>query len=446
MDLSAVQELMKDSSAGVSELGMRDIDNFMKQGGRRLKRDGVVPGTIGKRIYALAIRFPFNPMDTSDSRFNRNAKWESPLSPETTVLALKAEMRKNEELHKFYAEKGGMTVEEYDVSGETLTEQDWKVFGSYRGLLHYSMRIVKSSLTGHGKYGRKFLSKCKYDEDGNMVEKDDAQLIHELEVAIANQRVNEIKEEYKTGSKAGKPEKDMQEEIKMVWKGTKMSQPYFAGTVRTLVIELNEDFEIEKPGDILKEGIHSYEHYAGGSKQMIEKIGSVIGRKFDKNFNYIEVDIQYPKCPDVDKDQEARESYQKKQENSTNPTMRISEAIEGFDEAYRDFRDNQDIFCEKIMLDSVFEYHAIDSSSLLEYYKTDLSDKKEYISEQALQTYKDLIGRVDESLNEELLNKLLDEELPEQDIKSLEDLAQGSEEMPGYGIEVTNEDEAVVLD
>ena len=82
MDLSAVQELMKDSSAGVSELGMRDIDNFMKQGGRRLKRDGVVPGTIGKRIYALAIRFPFNPMDPSDSRFNRNAKWESPLSPD----------------------------------------------------------------------------------------------------------------------------------------------------------------------------------------------------------------------------------------------------------------------------------------------------------------------------------------------------------------------------
>ena len=185
MELSAIQELMKEASAGVSDLGLRNIDGFLKQGGKKLKKDGLVPGSTGKRLYILSVRFPFNPFNPSDPTFNRNAKWESPVSPESTVLALKAEMRDNDELHRFYAEKGGMTAEEYDISKDEITEQDWQVFGSYRTLLHYSMRIVKSTLTGHGKFGRKFLSKCKFDEDGTMTEKDDAQLIHELEVSTA---------------------------------------------------------------------------------------------------------------------------------------------------------------------------------------------------------------------------------------------------------------------
>ena len=122
MDLKAIQELMNDSSAGVSELGLRDIDGFMAQGGKRLKKDGVKPGTAGKRLYALAMRFPFNPMNPADARFNSKKKWESPVSPESTVLALKAEMRKNKELHAFYADKGGMTAEEYDISKDEITE------------------------------------------------------------------------------------------------------------------------------------------------------------------------------------------------------------------------------------------------------------------------------------------------------------------------------------
>lgn len=444
MDLSAIQDLMKEASSGVSELGMRDIDGFLKQGGKRLKKDSLVPGTTGKRLYALAIRFPFNPLNPTDEKFNRNMKWESPVSPESTVLALKAEMRKNDAIHAFYADKGGMTKDEYDVSGDEITQQDWKVFGSYRTLLHYSMRIVKSTMSGHGKMGRKFLSKCKFDDDGLMVEKDDAQLIHELEVAIANQRISEIKEEYKTGSKVGKPEKDMAEEIKLVWKGTKMTAPYFAGTIRCLVIPLDDEFSIEKPEEVLKNGLSQIEFYSGGSKQAVEKLTGYLGKKSDYNFNYLEVDISYPKCPNVDKDQEALESYQKRTENAINPLNRVSTTIAGFDAAYREFRDNTDIFCEKIMLDSVFEYHAIDSNTLFELYKADLNDKKEYIDERAAKTYKELIAKVDESINDEILSKLLDDELKKAPA-SIEELAAPSEDESGYGIEVIPDDDAAVV-
>lgn len=449
MNLEEVKELMSDAAAGISETGMRDIDAFMRQGGKRLKKDGVVPGTIGKRIYALEMIFPFDPRDPKNPAFNRAHKFHAPLSPETTVIYLKGLMRKNEELHAFYAEKGGFeNPADYDVSEDKLTEQDWKVFGSYRTLLHYSELVCKSRMSGHGKYGRVFLSKCKFDEKGNPIEVDDAYQIAKLEVAIANQRIKEIKEEYKSGSKAGKPEKDMNEEIKVVWKGVKMTAPYLAGTIRVLVIPLNEDSEIEKPDEIEKNGLASFEFYSGGAKQSIEKIMQVFGRKKDRNFNYIECDINYPSCPDVEKDREPLESYQKKTENFDNPVERISDKIPKFDELYREFRDNQDIFCEEMMLNSVFNYRAIDSSVLLEMYKADLADRKEYIDDAAAKTYKDLIAKVDEALSDELMDKLIDSELPKAP-QSLEDLAAPSEDDDNfeaeYGVSVLPEQEKEVV-
>lgn len=445
MDLKAVKDLMKDATSGVSELGLRQIDNFLQQGGKRLKKDGLIPGSTGKRLYALAMRFPFNPMNPEDQRFNVKNKYESPVSPTTTVLTIKEEMRANKELHKFYAEKGGMKVEDYNISTNEITEQDWTVFGSYRTLLHYSMRIVKSTMSGHGKYGRKFLSKCRYDADGVMVEKDDAQLIHELEVAIANQKIKEIKDEYQHGSKVGKPEKDMQDEVKAVWKKVKMSAPYYAGTIRVIVIPLSDDYEIEKPGEVLKDGIEQYEFYSGGSKQAVEKLTGLIGKKADKNFNYLEVDINYPKCPNVEKEQEPLESYQKRTENSINPVNPIAKTVAGFDEAYIEYRDNQDKFNEKVMLDSVFEYKAIDSATLLELYKSDIEDKKEYIDEAAAKNYKDLISRIDSSISEELMDKMLNDELPHV-MDSLESLAAPSEDEAGFGISIMPEEDSVVLE
>lgn len=443
MELKVIQELMKDAGAGVSDLGLRDIDNFLRQGGKRLKKDGLVPGSTGKRLYALAMRFPFNPLNVEDKSFNSKRKWESPVSPTSTVRAIKAEMRKDENLHAFYADKGGMKPEEYDISSDAVTEQDWRVFGSYRTLLHYSMRIVKSTMSGHGKFGRKFLSKCRYDADGTMTEKDDAQLIHELEVAIANQRIKEIKEEYTSGSKAGKPDKDMQDDIKAVWKRVKMTAPYFAGTIRVIVIPLNDDYEIEKPENVLKDGLSALEFYSGGSKQSIEKLLGYIGKKADKNFDYLEVDINYPKCPNVDKDEEPLESYQKRTENAINPVNPVASTIPGFNDAYIEYRDNQDIFNEQVMLDSVFEYKAIDSATLLELYKSDLEDKKEYIDEAAARNYKGLIERVSETINAELMDKLLEDEL-KQPLASLEDMATPSEETPGFGINIMPEDEVVI--
>lgn len=447
MDLTAIQELMKDETTGVSELGLRQIDSFMAQGGKRLKKDGLVPGSTGKRLYALAMRFPFNPMNPTDPRFNVKNRWESPVSPSSTVLALKAEMRKNAELHKFFAEKGGMTVDTYDITKDEITEQDWAVFGSYRTLLHYSMRIVKSTMSGHGKFGRKFLSRCRYDAEGVMTEKDDAQLIHELEVSIANQRIKEIKEEYTNGAKKNKPDKDMKDEIKAVWSKVKMTAPYFAGTIRVIVIPLTDDYEIEKPNDVLKEGISNYEFYSGGSKQAVEKLTGLIGKKADKNFNYLEVDINYPKCPNVEKDQEPLESYQKRTENAINPVNPVASTIPNFDEEYVKYRDNTSVFSEQVMLDSVFEYKAIDSNTLLELYKADLEDKKEYIDEAAAKTYKGLIEKVSSTISEELLDKMMDNalktEIPEVD---LETLAAPSEEDAGMGVSVLPDEESVVIE
>lgn len=444
MDLTKVKELMADSSTGVSELGMRQIDNFLKQGGKRLKKDGLVPGSTGKRLYVLSMRFPFNPLNPSDERFNAKNKYESPVSPQTTVIALKDAMRKDASLHEFYANKGGMSVAEYDISTDEITEQDWTVFGSYRTLLHYSMRIAKSTMSGHGKFGRKFLSKCRYDGEGTMIEKDDAQLIHELEVSIANQRIKEIKDEYQSGAKMGKPEKDMQDEIKAVWKKVKMTAPYFAGTIRVIVIPLNDDYEIEKPNEVLKDGIAQYEYYSGGSKQAVEKLIGLLGKKSDRNFNYLEVDINYPKCPNVEKEQEPLESYQKRTENAINPVNPISATVPGFDAAFVEYRDNQDVYNEQVMLDSVFEYKAIDSATLLELYKADLEDKKEYIDEAAAKTYKDLIARVDSSISEEIMDRMLNDELP-QVTASLEDLAAPSEEDPGMGITIMPDEAEVTL-
>ena len=446
MDLSKLREYMEGKNAGKSELGMRNVNAFMKVDFTRLKKDKVVPGEASKKIYALQLSIPFDPLTGNTEVFNLDHPFNFPTSPTTAVIYLKQQMRENEGLKEMYAKLGGMTAEEYDVTEDKITEQDEKVFKKYRTVLHYNLPVQKFNMSGFGKYGRKGLSQTKFDKYGRPVEKDLGYQLYELEQALAFEEMAQIKKEYEPGgSKFGKPEKQKKDDFKAVFNRMLVSNPYRAGTVRLLTFELDANDDIKDKDAVkssTKDNLGQYEKYGSGSKNELSILTELLNTSVDKEFDYLEADVSYPNVTDVPEAERVLTAYQRKA-FSKNPVNRIADIDEDFREKYREWRDNQDVFNEEVMMKSVWEYTPIDDNVLLEQYKSDLADKKDLITGAIASNFKGILAEIDEALSDELLDKMLDGEMIEgtsiegkiEEYSKEIKVPEASEEKPGYGIE-----------
>ena len=242
MELTRLDDYMKSKSAGVSSLGLRQKERFLNQGGMSIPKDKLEFGEAGKRLYHLELALPFHPLTLEEDNFNLNNKFRGPGAPSNMVIYLKSKMREDAALHKHYADMGGMTPEQYDISTNEITEQDWDVFGRFRELLHYSELVQNAPKWG--MYGTKFLSRAVMGEDKEYIEKDLGAELEELLRDLTIAKVVKINQEYEEGAKKNKPDEDRKKEIKAEWDNKALTKPYYAGVIRCLVFPLDADGEI----------------------------------------------------------------------------------------------------------------------------------------------------------------------------------------------------------
>lgn len=392
---SKLDAFLSNAKAGRSELSARRIDEFKNGSKKGLQKDKVELGTTAKRVYALELALPFDPRDVTNEEFNSDNKFIMEGSPTTAALLLKALAVSNEGLKARLASYIGKDADEWDVSDLTkLSDDDKAIFGKFRRYVHYALPVHMVRMSGVGEFGKKILSTAVRDSMGRVTKPDAAHNLYQLEQVIAQDALAELDKRFKNPADPlyNAPEKTQKEERKRVFDKMLVSNSYLLGTMRVLVLPLDEDGELKENVEDLIGNLGKYERYTSGNSKDLTRLETYIGSKHDTAFDYIDVEITYPHA-EGDTDAIKKFNSYGARDVSNKPDVKLS-TVPGFDEAYRKFRDNEKIFSEKYMVESVWDYQAMDADTLFEHYRAHLSDRLGLLSADAKKKHAALIGQL----------------------------------------------------
>lgn len=124
------------------------------------------PNTWFNFVIPKQLQLPFNPVDVTDDFFNAENPYIVKGLVDETVIELKKAMRTDPELHKLYATLGGLTVEEYDISKDEYTKQDFNIFNEHCYPYQPSLPTIKFTTKSAGQFGTTRLSPLEFNSDG----------------------------------------------------------------------------------------------------------------------------------------------------------------------------------------------------------------------------------------------------------------------------------------
>lgn len=174
MKMTMSEMMQKMSEAGMnggSKLHLRSEELQKKKTIPRIPR---LKNALKKKCLILLeseLAFPFNPeTGEPDDVYNLSNKYRPPFSATTVALAMKDAANGNEALKNTLMKKAGLT--EWDTSDiKTFTEQDWEVFVHYRVPRIFSISAIHIDVPamGTGKYGRDYAITVQRDEELNVI-------------------------------------------------------------------------------------------------------------------------------------------------------------------------------------------------------------------------------------------------------------------------------------
>lgn len=440
MDLSKMDEHQKylemEKLMGENELtvsGMRRQDEFMTVKPGKLKKDTMKVGQITKKIFPKELVFDFNPADPDDNQFSSKRKFHMPWSVTTDIIFLKKKMSQNTALHALYSKYGDMTPEEYKLEPLTeVTDLDRKVFRQFVRIYFQTVPIYKYKFSAWKPYGRKGACLAKFDELDRCEVADASYELMQLELALISAEVKEINDSYKVGgANYGKPDDNRKKEVSAKWKEMRISNPYDTSATRRIVFPLTEEKTIDvKAEDLKKFKMQSYEKYGSADQDLIQKLNNVINKfpKYDLFDDFLEVDVTYPDLP-CNEDEKLVKAWTGK-EIDYKVEHRVTEYVPDFVESYRAYRDNTDIWNDKNIKKSVWEFNELKDDVIFAAYAKDLSTRKNLLTKEIVEIHGDLIARINEQLSEELMASVMLGSLPSKELEvyDMEQIAGGAHE------------------
>lgn len=296
--------LQKMTEAGVGKSALHMRSESIQQR-NQVKRIPGLKKKLKKKSKLLIIAdlaLPFNPeTGAEDDTFNVDNKFRPTFSATTTALMLKASADENETLKKALMKRARVT--EWDTSGNTLTEEDKKVFAQYRVPRIFTVPVVHVDIpvmTGND-FGKDYAISVQYDhETGEIV----GEVPGVLKVSkLFNDRNYEEIADHTAKIQSGEiheTEKQQQEFRTSVYQKTPVSDVHPSNWVTAIELPLTNNYKLTADIDYAEidtKGIRQQliaTRLSSKMKQALDNYHTGAWEKFDECFDFYAVDMACP--------------------------------------------------------------------------------------------------------------------------------------------------------
>lgn len=304
MNREEMLEKMSDvSSAGRSQLHMRSEKIQQRN---QVKRIPMLKKALRKKSKLLIITdlaLPFNPeTGVEDEVFNTDNKFRPPYSATTVALMLKLKADTNESLKNALMRRAG--VKEWDTSdAEKFTKEDWTIFTKYRVPRIFTVPVVHVNIPvmTNNEFGRDYAISVEYDEaTGDIV----GDIPGVLKVnKLFRDKIYEELQEYQKGIDAGEihdTEKQQKQFRRDVYGKNPVSDVQPSNWITAIELPLLNNYTLS--GDL---DFASFTADTAKSALIISRLSKSISdalgkyrdgswERYDKNFDYFEIDMCCP--------------------------------------------------------------------------------------------------------------------------------------------------------
>ena len=362
MKTSELMALMeKAGQKGGSELNMRSEDLQKKKRAPRIKMLMKELKKKAKELIILELALPFNPATgEEDDDFNPSHKFRPPVSATSAALIIKKYANESAATKERLMKRAGIT--EWDTSDpDTFTEQDAEVLKKYRVPRLFTINVVSVKIPAITKdRSRDYAIKVNRDPNtGDIVgEWPVALKVNKLFRDTEYEEVAEYQDQVEKGV-INHTEDQRKKYISAIYQKNPVSDDHPANWVELIEIPLNNQFSVSADfplAGVSAEDVKEHRLVSRYSKGIREKVDSFMNGdlvKFDKYFDYIEVDMSCPNDGDPTTTQGKMDIG--KDTTFEKPTDRLCE-VEGYDAFAVTAREmlDQDIDIEKSVLRSVY--------------------------------------------------------------------------------------------
>ena len=408
-----LSEMEEQGLDGTSRYQLRNesIQNKQRSGINRLKRE---KKKKSKLLVTLELAIPFNPMTgVPDETYNADHKFRPTKSATTVALMLKKHVDAHENIKEIFAKRAGVEVEDWDTSDTTtLTKTDEMVFGKYRVPRVFTFPVVHVDIpVMTGAYGRDYM----IDVDRDPLS---GEIVGTEPMAITANRFfkamcSEELEEYNNKLDSGEidhTEKQQKEERSKIFSKNPVSDDHPVNWILAVELPLDNTYELASDCKLSSISADNFKDYLviarrnKSIKEALEKYNNGSWIKFDKYFDFWEIDMACPTEGETPAEIGQGTSYEKTTE-SLNDVVGYDKFFEGYVE-YTDGTED----LEKTIIASVriSTYDERVEKQLVCALPSVIDVKSPYLTQKVINRYKDFLTLV---LGEEGDELLLDVEM-----------------------------------
>lgn len=410
---------------GTSKLHMRSESIQEKS---RISRIPTLKKELKKKSKLLVITdlaIPFNPeTGAEDDTYNVDNKYRPPFSATTVALYLKGLADKNAATKEAFMRRAGVT--EWDTSDlETFTQQDRTIFVKYRVPRIFTVPVVTvniPAITGND-YGRDYSIDIQRDpETGEIVGETPAILkINKLFRDKIYEEIQEYNAKILDGT-LQKTDKQQSDDKREIYSKNPVSDDHPSNWITAIELPVTNQYKLSGGIDYSNIDVKTIKEHlvlSRYSKKIKIAITSYMNgdlEKFDKHFDYFEVDMA---CPTEGDDQTKKGKMDIGMDTTfEKPTYLIEENFDGtnldsgllakFNDAVTEYLDSCENIEEEVRRSTYISVYSEDLESQL--YAAlptvlDLENDK-YLTQNVLKANKEVISIAFAGLGDEMLDAI----------------------------------------
>lgn len=336
----------------------------------------------------------------------------------------------------------GDDYDKLNMTNVDVTDTEYEVFKRFRHQLIYAATVMSvKSADSKLAFGRPYrVPALGLNPETDMYEVIPGQAtpriytLHRFETAAIAVLAKQLREENEALGDGKRPETEIADAIKNLWKTRCISNPYSLGISRVLYFTTDRNYsvteKVAKDWDPSIPGITKYECYIKVNKKISEQFDGVLGSKYDIYEDYLLIKINVPEFDE----KSIATAAQSISRSGAGSEDRIT--LKDFAETYSAYRNDFDKWTEQAIIRSAFEYKTIDDESITTIFKSSMPALSAAVkTEEIYRQFGDVISLVDDRASEELISSAMTGALPTAGDTSAEQAAaiKVDENTVGYG-------------